>query len=158
MTNAKLLRLLCATSILFCFATTARAQVSSLNPSAPGINPWTQDQLLAPATLGEQLKANKPHALILNIGKVEDIKNAKHIGAANQKENLDKLTKEVSPLPRNTELIIYCGCCPLATKCPNVRPAFLELKRLGFTNIRVLNLPTNLQTDWISKGYPLAEK
>jgi hypothetical protein len=120
--------------------------------------PWTQDQLLSPATLGTQLKANEQHALILNIGKVEDIKNAKHIGPVSQKENLEKLTKEVSSLSRNTELIIYCGCCPLATKCPNVKPAFLELKRLGFTNVKVLNLPTNLETNWIKEGYPLAGK
>ncbi|MBS1533103.1 MAG: rhodanese-like domain-containing protein [Bacteroidetes bacterium] len=154
----RLIYLICVLSTALLFAETAHAQVSSLNPSASASGPWTQDQLLAPATLSTQLKANKPHALILNIGKVEDIKDAKHIGAANQKENLEKLTKEVSPLPRNTELIIYCGCCPLATKCPNVKPAFLELKRLGFTNIKVLNLVTNLETNWIKEGYPLAGK
>ncbi|HWD88059.1 MAG TPA: hypothetical protein VG367_08035 [Mucilaginibacter sp.] len=140
-----------------CFATVAHAQVSSLNTASPTPEPWTQEQLLPPATLAAELKASEPHALILNIGKVEDIKEATHIGPVSQKENLEKLTKEVSPLPRSTELVIYCGCCPFA-KCPNIRPAFDELKRLGFTNIKVLNIPNNLETNWIKEGYPLAGK
>lgn len=147
----------CAIFIAFCFTTTAHAQVSSLRPAQAGNDPWGQSQLLEPAKLAAQLKSNSEHAVILNIGKVEDIKDAKHIGAASETENLEKLTKEVSSLPKNTELIIYCGCCPLY-KCPNVRPAFLELKKLGFTNVKVLNLQTNLQTNWIKEGYPLAEK
>lgn len=144
-------------AVPFCFATTAHAQVSSLRPAQSANDPWSQSQLLEPATLATQLKTNSSHAVILNIGKVEDIKDARHIGAASDKENLEKLTKEVLSLPKNTELIIYCGCCPLY-KCPNVRPAFLELKRLGFTNVKVLNLQTNLQTNWIKEGYPLADK
>jgi hypothetical protein len=27
---------------------------------------------------------------------------------------------------------------------------------LGFTNLRVLDLPTNFHTDWVLKGYPVA--
>jgi hypothetical protein len=49
--------------------------------------------------------------------------------------------------------VIYCGCCPML-KCPNIRPAYSTLKELGFTHIRVLSLPTNLHTDWVSKDYP----
>jgi hypothetical protein len=153
----KLSYFICFTLSLY-FATTAHAQVSSLNKAPSAAGPWKQDQLLSPATLAAQLKTNAPHAVILNIGKVEDIKDAKHIGPVSQKEGLEKLTKEVAKLSRNTELVIYCGCCPLETKCPNVKPAFLELKRLGFTNVKVLNLATNLETNWIKEGYPLAEK
>jgi hypothetical protein len=25
---------------------------------------------------------------------------------------------------------------------------------MGFTHIRVLNLPTNMQSDWVAKDYP----
>lgn len=156
MITKKLLYLTFAISMVFCFST-AHAQVSSLRPAQAGNDPWSQSQLLEPATLATQLKSNLQHAIILNIGKVEDIKDARHIGAASEKDNIEKLTKEVSSLPKNTELIIYCGCCPLY-KCPNVRPAFGELKKLGFTNVKVLNLQTNLQTNWIKEGYPLADK
>ena len=157
MTGKKFVYILVFISLVVGSVNTANAQVSSLNPASTAIEPWNETQLLAPATLAAQLKANDTHAFILNIGKVEDIKDAKHIGAVSIKENMDKLTKEVSPLARNTEVVIYCGCCPFA-KCPNIRPAFEELKRLGFTNIKVLDIPKNLETNWIKEGYPSVGK
>ena len=122
----------------------------------PGI-PWTESQLLEPSVLAANIKvAEKATPVIFNIGAVEDIKGAKHIGPVSHNENMNSLKAAVSSMPKNTEIIIYCGCCPFA-KCPNIRPAFLELKKLGFNNIKLLNLPVNLQTNWISKGYPLAK-
>jgi len=56
------------------------------------------------------------------------------------------------PLPRDTRIVVYCGCCPMS-QCPNVRPAYKRLKDLGFTRVRVLILPTNFQTDWAARGY-----
>jgi thiosulfate/3-mercaptopyruvate sulfurtransferase len=47
---------------------------------------------------------------------------------------------------------LYCGCCPLQ-RCPNLKPAFLILRDIGFTNLRVLLLPNDFNTDWIEKGY-----
>jgi thiosulfate/3-mercaptopyruvate sulfurtransferase len=55
---------------------------------------------------------------------------------------------------RDKEVIIYCGCCPFR-RCPNIRPAFELLKKMKFTNLKLLNLPTGLNEDWIHKGYPL---
>ena len=135
----------------------ADAQISPLQPPALGVtNPWTDSQLMEPAALATILKgAGSNNPLIFNIGAVEDIKGAKHIGAVSKAQNLQKFKNAVTALPRNTSIVIYCGCCPFA-KCPNIRPAFLELKKMGFANIKVLNLPTNLQTDWIARGYPLA--
>jgi len=40
-------------------------------------------------------------------------------------------------------------------KCPNIRPAFAKLHALGFTNVQVLKIPTNMHTDWDVPGYPL---
>jgi len=40
------------------------------------------------------------------------------------------------------------------SRCPNIRPAFLALRDMGFTRLRVLMLPTDLYTDWVQKGYP----
>ncbi|RYE24292.1 MAG: rhodanese-like domain-containing protein [Sphingobacteriaceae bacterium] len=97
---------------------------------------------------------NKP--LILNIGVVTDIKGARHIGAVSEAQNMKKLNTAVHLLPKTTPVVIYCGCCPF-NKCPNIRPAFTALQKEGFTNIKVLDLPTNLKVDWSSKGYPLAE-
>ncbi len=136
----------------------AKAQTSSAIKSAPGTDyPWTDSQLLEPSVLAADIKDGSKSKVIFNIGAVEDIKGARHIGAVSNAENLEKLRQEVAQLPKNTDIVIYCGCCPF-TKCPNARPAFTELKKLGFTNVKLLNLTTNLKTNWIAKGYPLASK
>lgn len=122
------------------------------NLPATGLDvPWSANELIEPATLAKA--TNKP--IIFNIGVVEDIKGARHIGAGKNAENIALLKKEITGLPKNTPIVFYCGCCPFA-KCPNIRPAYRELKAAGFTNIKLLNLATNLKTDWIAKGYPLA--
>ena len=135
----------------------AKAQTSPVaQPSLLDNYPWTSHDLIEPSALADVIKdtpAKLP--LILNIGAVEDIKGAKHIGAANKAENMAALKSAVSALPKNAEIVIYCGCCPF-TKCPNVQPAFKELKAMGFINVKLLNLPVNLRTNWVSKGYPLA--
>lgn len=152
-----LLYSLFALTTIFGLTTQAHAQVSS-KPVTLDAEPWKESQLLEPSVLGKQLKTNTLHALILNIGTGADIKDAKHIGPASENENIEKLRKAVASLPKNMPLIIYCGCCPLHNKCPNAKPAFNELTRLGFTDIKVLNLVTNLKTNWINEGYPLTEK
>jgi len=100
---------------------------------------------------------NASSPVIFNIGAVEDIKGAIHIGPVSNAANMEKLKQKVASLPLSKPVIIYCGCCPF-TKCPNISPAFLELKKMGFTQIKVLNLPVNLKTNWIAKDYPLASK
>ncbi|MGF7079076.1 rhodanese-like domain-containing protein [Mucilaginibacter sp. UYCu711] len=139
------------------WVSTAKAQTSpGALPTVLNNYPWTDSELIEPAALAASIKANTVTLpLIINIGAVEDIKGAKHIGAAGKSENLKALKSMVATLPKNTGIVIYCGCCPFS-KCPNIRPAFLELKKMGFTSVKLLNLPVNLQTNWIGKGYPLA--
>ena len=36
-----------------------------------------------------------------------------------------------------------------------IRAAFTALNGMGFTHLRVLMLPTDFNTDWIGKGYPV---
>lgn len=139
------------------FGSTVKAQTNPVAlPAALNNYPWADGDLLEPAVLAASIQGNAAKLpLILNIGAVEDIKGAKHIGAAGKTENLTALKNAVAMLPKNTGIVIYCGCCPFP-KCPNIRPAFQELKKMGFTHIKLLNLPVNLQTNWIAKGYPLA--
>jgi hypothetical protein len=135
----------------------SKAQVSARPVTMPGVsNPWNDGDLLEPADLVNAIKPGNTKPFILNIGPVENIPGATHIGAVSNPKNMNTLQKTLVPLPRNTAVVIYCGCCPFA-KCPNIRPAFNELKKLGFTNVKVLNLTTNLKTNWIEKGYPLAK-
>jgi len=75
-------------------------------------------------------------------------------GAAQSEQGLADLKRWAQGLPRNTNLVIYCGCCPL-DHCPNLRPAFTALRDLGFANLRVLLLPHDFASDWVEKGYPV---
>jgi rhodanese-related sulfurtransferase len=135
-----------AAAILFSSITTALPQSD---------NPWTDKQLKDPAVLAAAIADPKaPRPLIFNIGPVQQIKGAISIGPATKPDNLEKLKQQLAKLPKDKEVIIYCGCCPYS-RCPNVRPAFEFLKKLKFTNAKLLNLPSNLNDDWISKGYPL---
>lgn len=124
--------------------------------SKPAI--WKKDQLIEPAALmaimNKSDAAAKP--IIYNIGFVNDIPHSKNMGAAKDKQKLEQFKKVLSGVPKNSFVVIYCGCCPFE-KCPNVKPAYTLLKDLGFTHFRILNLPTSLKADWIDKGYPLAK-
>ena len=82
------------------------------------------------------------------------IVHAINAGPTSKPEGIEALKNAVAKLPKDADLVIYCGCCPMV-KCPNIRPAYRTLKELGFTHIRVLGLPTNLHTDWVSKDYPV---
>jgi hypothetical protein len=151
-----LIAILCLLITGLCVSET-KAQTSPVGmPSVLNNYPWTDSELIEPSALAAIItksSANMP--VIFNIGAVEDIKGAKHIGAVSNADNMKTLKSNVSALPKNTAIVIYCGCCPF-TKCPNIRPAFLELKKLGFTNVKLLNLPVNLKTNWVSHGYPLS--
>jgi thiosulfate/3-mercaptopyruvate sulfurtransferase len=104
------------------------------------------------------LKAlNKPTGkkpVIYNIGFVGNIKDAKKIGPASKEEGLKNLQEEVKTLPKTTAIVVYCGCCPFE-HCPNVRPAYTTLQKMGFKQTKILNLPTSIKADWIDKGYPM---
>lgn len=152
-----LLRPVFALFIVCLIAKSTHAQVSPQTPTLE-TKRWKDAQLIEPSVLANKLKTNTSHAIIFNMGPMENIKGAKQIGPGKEAENIEKLKKEVASLPKNTEIIIYCGCCPLQTKCPNAKPAFDALIKLGFTNVKVLNLATNLKTNWIDKGYPLEGK
>ena len=141
------------------FANIAKAQTSPKEmPTLSPKNPWTNKELISPARLNFIITHPQSKIpVILNIGAVEDIKDAAHIGPVDKPENMKKLQAVLHTLPKNKPIVIYCGCCPFA-KCPNIRPAFNELKAEGFTDVHLLNLPQNLETNWIKKGYTMPAK
>jgi thiosulfate/3-mercaptopyruvate sulfurtransferase len=120
-------------------------------------DPWKKEQLLEPADLAKTIndpKATKP--LIYSIGPGGNITGSKDIGPTREKAGLDKLKSTLEKLPKNSDIVIYCGCCPFE-HCPNIRPAFNLLKDMGFSNYKLLNLSHNLKTDWIDKGFPVSQ-
>jgi hypothetical protein len=133
----------------------AAAQTPSASPS--------DDQQLAahsvqPADLAKELSGSSkpvivcvaPHALYLGAR----VPGALYHGATSTPEGLADLKKWARGVPKSTNLVLYCGCCPM-TRCPNIRPAFSALQKMGFNNVRVLWLPKDFYTDWNSKGYPI---
>lgn len=117
---------------------------------------WTPDQLMQPADLATSLKTNTNVPVILSVGPGAIIPHSIDIGMTGDEKNLQKLKTELSHLSKDTNVVIYCGCCPFE-RCPNIRPALDLLKEMHFTNYHLLNLATNIKTDWISKGYPVTD-
>ncbi|MBI4946859.1 MAG: rhodanese-like domain-containing protein [Bacteroidetes bacterium] len=122
-----------------------------------GNDPWTDKQLMQPADLAKSINdpaSAKP--ILFGIGFGGGIKGAIDLGPAKEKENVEKLRAELNKLPKDANIVIYCGCCPFKN-CPNIRPAFNLLNEMKFTNHKLLNLSENLKTDWIDKGYPVSD-
>lgn len=117
---------------------------------------WTKDQLIEPANLTQILNDNEKIPLIYCVGPGVVIPHSIDIGMTRDEKNIQKLRDSLSNVPRDADIVIYCGCCPF-DHCPNVRPAIALLNEMKFTNYHLLNLPHNIKTDWIAKGYPQIE-
>ena len=124
------------------------------DPLPPG-----SDQLIQPEELAQALKgARKP--VVLYVGPKSfyvqaHIPGAEDIGPVARPEGMEKLRARAASLPKDSPVVIYCGCCPW-DHCPNIRPAYAELKKAGFTSVRVLYLETSFGTNWKDKGLPVA--
>ena len=133
---------------------TPQTQAQSSTDLEPG-----SAQVISPEDLLKILqspKGEKP--LILNVGPhllymQAHIPGSEYIGAGSDMQGIDSLRRRVKALPRKTFIVLYCGCCPWS-HCPNVHPAYNELHKAGFTNVKVLYIADNFGTDWVDKGYP----
>jgi thiosulfate/3-mercaptopyruvate sulfurtransferase len=123
-------------------------------------DPWTAAQTVQPADLAKELGDAKgagkatvvcvaPHVLYEG----GHIPGALFHGPGSTAQGIDDLKKWAQSVPRSENIVIYCGCCPL-DHCPNLRPAFVALRDMGFTHLRALLIPTNFYTDWVQPGYP----
>ncbi len=127
-------------------------------PLRAASDPWNVSQTVQPADLLKELDNPKIAPTVLFVGFKRlytsgHIKGAQYHGTAGNEAGLQELKTWASSLPRSSNLVIYCGCCPME-RCPNLRPAFTALHELGFTKLRVLILPTDFAADWADKGYP----
>jgi len=98
------------------------------------------------------------HPLILNVGPrtiyaQAHIPNAKYIGMAAEPQGIQALRAAVKNLPKTRRIVLYCGCCPW-DRCPNMAPAFNELEKLGFKNVKALHIAQNFGANWVNQGYP----
>lgn len=136
------------------------ALVAGLSLCQDASDPWTKTEVLEPSVLANLLKDSQPPKVLCVafpvLYKLKHIAHAEFAGPGSKPEGLEMLKNAVAKLPKNADLVIYCGCCPMV-KCPNVRPAYRTLKEMGFTHVRVLDIPTNMNADWYSKNYPAEE-
>ena len=129
-----------------------------LQSSTKSGDPWNIDHVITTGELSNELSASKNQKpVIFQIGfdflyMQEHIPGAIYAGPASKDFGLASLKKAVKYLKKDQSIVIYCGCCPWS-HCPNIRPAYKELKSLGYTNVKVLYLPDSFAKDWKGMGY-----
>jgi thiosulfate/3-mercaptopyruvate sulfurtransferase len=122
-------------------------------------DPWSAAQTVQAAEFAHELEEKSAPPTVVYVGfhtlfAGGHIPGATFHGSASTEQGLAELKKWADTLPRTTNLVIYCGCCPFE-KCPNIRPAYIALNEMGFKKLRVLILPTSFVKDWAEKGYPI---
>ena len=123
-------------------------------------DPWASSVTMPPGQLAKMLTdkyVSVPSVVFVGFRSLYvggHVPDASFHGTASTEQGLAELKAWAASLPRSTELVIYCGCCPM-DKCPNIRPAYAALSSMGFKKLRVLFLPTSFAVDWADKGYPM---
>jgi len=149
-----------ALTVLFAVSATLISVPAIQGDEKQSSDPWTSAQILKPAELAQELadKNGTPPTFVYvgfrTLFAGGHIPGATFHGSASTEQGLADLKNWADALQRSTNLVIYCGCCPFE-KCPNIRPAFTALDKMGFKKTRVLVLPTSFTADWVEKGYPL---
>lgn len=121
---------------------------------------WPSSETMQPAQLAKMLTdkyVSLPTVVFVGFRSLYaggHVPDASFHGTASTEQGLAELKEWAASLPRSTELVIYCGCCPM-DKCPNIRPAYTALSSMGFKRLRVLVLPASFAVDWADKGYPM---
>ncbi len=146
--------------LVFLSATSAVAQSTTPTTGPGSAASIPQADLIQPEALAHMLQSGTAHKpLILQVGShvlfdESHIPGAVYAGPGSQSTGLQALHDKVAPLPRNEAIVLYCGCCPWS-HCPNIAPAFQQLRSMGFTKVKVLYLANNFGADWDTKGYPV---
>ena len=115
--------------------------------------PWKNNQLIEPSRLNKIIISQNQLPYIVSVGPGQVISGSIGIGECRYEKNLTDFENHLSSISKDSEIIIYCGCCPFKD-CPNIRPAFSLLNSLGYKNHKLLNIRNNIKTDWIDLNYP----
>lgn len=115
--------------------------------------PWTNSQLIEPSDLNIIISKQNKLPNIISVGPGKVIPSSIGVGECRYEKNLNILKNHLLSFSKDSEIILYCGCCPFKD-CPNIRPAFSLLNSLGYKNHKLLNIRNNIKTDWIDMNYP----
>ena len=114
--------------------------------------------LLDPAQLVDILAhpGDKPSVICVGFKFLYDgghIPGALFRGPAQSGAGIVSLSTWAGNQKHDKSMVIYCGCCPWNV-CPNIQPAYVALRQLNMTAVKVLRINQNFGADWASKGYP----
>jgi hypothetical protein len=129
-------------------------------PQPNPVGQWQRSEMIQPQELIIRVRDNGPSKPLIIFTGFMSLYRAGHItgallgGPASTPAGLENLKRVVEKVPKNREIVFYCGCCPWEA-CPNVRPAIDLLHQLGYTQVKALVISSNLEADWTAKGYPL---
>ncbi len=132
--------------------------VAGLLPACTRDEPGAIGPLLPPADLAARMNDVKGGKIaVFYVGPSAlfgrgHVPGARATGEIDSAEGRRALADAIAKLPAETEVVVYCGCCPVRS-CPNVRPASAAIR--GRAKASVLDLPTRFATDWAEKGYPV---
>jgi thiosulfate/3-mercaptopyruvate sulfurtransferase len=154
--------LLAAISLGFYVSAASRALARlSSSSGAQTSDAWSSSQTVSPEALAEEQRtadrAEQPMVVCVGFHTLYEgahIPGAVFEGPGSAPQGIARLKTWAKDLPRSANIVLYCGCCPLE-HCPNLAPAFVAMRKQGFTHLRVLLLPHDFNTDWIAKGYPI---
>jgi len=129
----------------------------SFQKPAP-VDPWNAADVISTDELAKDPTAHV-NSQLLHVGfpvlyRNAHIPGSKYAGPGAKAEGIAELKKVLASVPRTQKVVLYCGCCPW-TQCPNIRPAWQAAHEMGFKDVKVVMIPTNLRTDWSDKGYPI---
>src|ERR1700757_3220106 len=89
--------------------------------------PAAELALIQPKDLAAQLQAKGSAPAIFHVGpnvlfRGKHIPASVYAGPGFRNYGLDMLKAAVEKVPRDRDVVVYCGCCPW-DRCPNVKPA-----------------------------------
>lgn len=129
-----------------------------LAPPPEGAADIPASVLLDPAQLADILAhpGDKPAVICVGFRFLYDgghIPGALYRGPAQNGAGIVSLSTWAANQKHDKSIVIYCGCCPWNV-CPNIQPAYVALRQLNMTSMKVLRINQNFGADWASKGYP----
>lgn len=154
---------LAITSMPLAITSTAHGQVvthtHALYQSTTTAPAADRDAVISTEDLVKLLQgAKNDQPIILNVGPrllyaQAHIPGAEYVAPGSSSAATDLLRQRTKAIAHGKLIVLYCGCCPWS-HCPNIHPAYEELRSMGFTKVKMLYLANNFGEDWVSKGYP----
>jgi thiosulfate/3-mercaptopyruvate sulfurtransferase len=134
------------------------AEKTAPTASAKDTTP-TEKDLVQPADVAKMLElpdAKRPALVHVGFKVLYDaghIAGSKYAGPCSTPRGRTALTKLLKTMPKDREIVLYCGCCPW-DHCPNVNPAFRVARSLGYKNAKIMYVSNDMEHDWVNKGLP----